>query len=217
MPRAKLRVSFPEVVWIGRLSRDYPETTLRILAATPSGAVGVALAEITDTSAESVVSEMGDYDEVTDLEILEQQSEYYLVQFETTLPLVLDAAQEAGVPISLPLMIQAGEGFWEVTATRDRLADLGSQLETFGLRFSVESIYQEVETSEVLSDKQWELIQTALEMGYYDIPRTCTQYEIAEESSLARSTCSETLHRAESRIIKRFIKSEAPASQRADL
>lgn len=217
MPRAKLRVDFPEAVWIGRLSRDYPDANLRILAATPSGAVGVALVEITGDSPESVVSDMTEFVEVTELEVLEEQPEYYLVQFETTLPLVLDAAQEAGVPISLPLTIQAGEGSWEVTTSRDRLADLGSQLETFGLRFSVESIYQEVETSEVLSDNQWALVQTALEMGYYDVPRACTQYEIAEESGLARSTCSETLHRAESRIIKRFAETESPAAQSADL
>ncbi len=217
MPRAKLRVSFPEEVWIGRLSRNHPDANLRILAATPSGAIGVALVEINADSPESVVSEMGDFDEVTELELLEEQPEYCLVQFETTLPLVLDAAQEAGVPISLPLSIRAGEGYWEVTASRDRLSDLGSQLETFGLRFSVESIYQEVETAEVLSDNQWALIQMALQMGYYDVPRACTQYELAEESGLARSTCSETLHRAESKIIQQFAETETPAVQTADL
>ena len=217
MPRAKLRVSFPEAVWIGWLSRDYPTVNIRILAAIPSGEIGVALVEISGDDAEAVVDEMGTVDAITALEILEHQEAFILVQFETTLPLLLDAAQEAGVPISLPLTIQEGEGTWEVTTSRERLAALGSHLEAFGLTFSIQSIYQEVGTTELLSQPQWELIETAFEMGYYDTPRQCTQYELAEACGMARSTCSETLHRAESAIIDWFVSSETQPTSRAEI
>lgn len=217
MPRAKLRVRFPESVWVGRLSQEHPTAKIRILAAIPSGAVGVALIEISGDETEAIVEEMADIDAITEFEILEERPEFKLVQFVTTISLLLDAAQEAGVPISLPLTIQGGEGTWEVTTSRERLAELGSQLETFGLTFIVESIYQEVGSSELLSENQWELIETALEMGYYDTPRRCTQYELADACGLARSTCSETLHRAESTIIEWFVTSEVIPTRRAEI
>lgn len=45
----------------------------------------------------------------------------------------------------------------------------------------------------------------AVEAGYYDTPRTCTLTELADEVGLAKSTCSEILHRAEEIIVKEFI------------
>lgn len=45
----------------------------------------------------------------------------------------------------------------------------------------------------------------AVEAGYYDTPRDCTLTDLAETVGLAKSTCSETLHRAEGQIIKQFV------------
>lgn len=208
MPRATLRVTFPKALWIGELSREYPATQFRILAATPREIVGVALVEIVGENVEAAMAHMQGYEEVTAFEALEVHADYGLVQFETTLPVLLEAAQDAGVPIALPLTLQAGTGFWEVTGSRDRLSNLGTSLETFGLSFSVESIYQKVGTDQLLTDEQWELLETAIDLGYYDTLRACTQYELADAVGVARSTCSERLHRAESEIIKQFVTDE---------
>lgn len=208
MPRAALRLTFPEGLWVGAVSRAHPAATLRVLAATPTDATGVALVEVTGPEPEVVVDAIREEDAVTDLTVLARQPEEILIQFETTFPLVLDAARESGVPIALPLAIQDGAARWEVTTSRDRLSDLGAQLETFGLSFTVESIYQEVDSEELLTEDQWEAIRTAVELGYYDVPRSCTQYEVAQALEIARSTCSETLHRAESRLITGVVSQE---------
>ena len=205
MPHATLRVTFPEGVWIGSISRAFPDTQFRVLAAIPSEAVGVALVELRGPNPTAVADSMTAIDAVVDLEILESQPRYCLVQFETNLPLLLDAARKSGVPVSLPFTIQEGSARWEVTASRDRLSELGSSLDGLGLSFSIESIYQDVDSENLLTRQQWELISTALELGYYDTPRGCTQYELAEALDMARSTCSETLHRAEGRIISQFV------------
>jgi predicted DNA binding protein len=49
------------------------------------------------------------------------------------------------------------------------------------------------------------LLRTAVERGYYDTPRRCTLTELAEALDMAKSTCSETLHRAEGKITKQFL------------
>ncbi|WP_132061078.1 helix-turn-helix domain-containing protein [Halorussus amylolyticus] len=53
-----------------------------------------------------------------------------------------------------------------------------------------------------LTDRQREVIETAVELGYYDIPRTTTQKDIAVELECAPSTVAEHLRKAESRVLR---------------
>ncbi|MEM4781102.1 MAG: helix-turn-helix domain-containing protein, partial [Halalkalicoccus sp.] len=97
----------------------------------------------------------------------------------------------------------------EVTAPRDRLSELGEQLEAFGMRFEVEYVTQSIDTEELLTDRQRRLLETAIDQGYYDSPRECTLSELAESVGIAKSTASETLHRAEGAIIKEYVESDS--------
>ena len=93
-----------------------------------------------------------------------------------------------------------------MTATQDRLSAFGTQLEQFGMSFDVEYIRRGVESTEqLLTDSQRDLVLTAVERGYYDTPRECSLTDLADHLDMAKSTVSETLHRAESAIIKEFV------------
>jgi len=48
-----------------------------------------------------------------------------------------------------------------------------------------------------LTDRQLEAIQTARELGYYDVPRTATLADVADALACTESTASVTLRRAE--------------------
>jgi len=205
MPRAKLTLTLPEGVWIGELSRSYPEALFRILAAIPGDDDGVGLLEITAADLVGVLRDMEDAPEVTEIELFRRTDETVLLQFETTEPLLLEPMQGSGVPIEMPFDIVDGEVSWEVTAPRERLSALAEQLDAFGIRFDVEYIRGELAAEQLLTDQQRRLVEAATEAGYYDTPRTCSLTELAEEVGIAKSTCSETLHRAESKIIKRHM------------
>lgn len=216
MPRANLTLTIPEGVWIGDISRAHPETTFRILAALAGDDAGVGLAEITSQNLPSILSDIKRSDSVIELDILRRQDEEALIQFETTMPLLLFPVQDSGVPLEMPFTIAAGEANWEVTAPQRRLSELGAQFEEFGIPFTVNEIHQHVEPTQLLTDSQLELVHTAIDNGYYDTPRRCSLTELARESGIAKSTCSETLHRAEGKIIKQFIgnlSNPAPAEQ----
>ena len=204
MPKAKLTLTLPEEVWIGELSRAYPETTFRILAAIPDGGNGVGLAEIEGDSLETLLADMRRYQDVTDVEVLNDTDERALVQFETTLPLLLLAARDSGVPLEMPFEICDGSAVWVLKAPSDRLSELGMQLRAFGIGFALESIQQEIDDDTLLTATQADLIHSAIEAGYYDTPRQCSLTDLAEDLGLAKSTASETLHRAEGKIIKQY-------------
>jgi hypothetical protein len=205
MPRAELTLTIPEDVWIGSLSRSYPAAEFRILAAVPGGDTGVGLAEITAEDLVGVLGEMDDSESVTSLEILQRWEDTALVQFETDDPLLLFPIQGSGIPLEMPFRLTDGEARWEITAPQERLSALGQQLEEFGIPFHVERVSQHVETDQLLTQRQLDLVEAAVEQGYYDTPRDCSLTDLAEEVDIAKSTCSETLHRAEEKIIKEFV------------
>lgn len=210
MPRAKLTIFIPNGVWIGDLSRDYPEARFRVLAAIPDPdeEIGVGLIEVTAPDLGSVLMDMDSYEAVASLDVLHHHDDEAIVQFETTMPLLLFPVRSSGVPLEMPFDIQGGEAVWEITASQDRLSTLGEQLETFGIRYNVEHIYQHFESGRILTDRQRRLVNAAIEHGYYDTPRTCSLTELADELDRAKSTVSESLHRAEEAIIKDFAERE---------
>lgn len=204
MPQAKLVLTIPEGVWIGDLSRDHPDVRFRVLAAVAGDEAGTGLAQVNGPDLDDVISAMSSFESVTDLEVLQATDDRALVQFETSNPLLLMPVKDSGIALEMPFEISNGEAVWEITAPQDRLSDLGEQLSAFGISFTVESIQQRIDQSQLLTDEQRRLIEAAVDHGYYDTPRECSLTELADELGLAKSTVSETLHRAEGAIIKRF-------------
>jgi len=202
MPEAKLRLELPDDIWIGELTRRYPDAMFKILAALSDAEEGVGLVEIRSSSLAEILDDMERYDAVSNVAVLNRTDGQALVQFETTLPMLLLPARDSGVPLEMPFELSDGIAVWEVQTSSDRLSELSDQLEFFDISFTVEYIQYDVDEKQLLTDSQEELIEKAIEMGYYDTPRECSLTELAEEIGRSKSTVSETLHRAEGKIIK---------------
>lgn len=205
MPTAKLAVTLPDSIWIAELSARFPDATWRVLAALPDGDTGVGLVEVTDPNVGELLSQLDDTEGVRVFEVLHRGENRALVQFETDDPLLLLSIRNSGAPFEPPVTVEGGVANLEITASRDRLSSLGDQLRTFGLEFDVQSIRTSVDPESVVSEEQRQLIETAVERGYYDTPRGCTLTELADHLDIAKSTASERLHRAEGAIIQAFV------------
>lgn len=205
MPEAQLTIELPERVWIAEVSSAYPDATFRILAAVPGDSTGYALVRVSSVNVSEIVSDMQDHAQITDLTVVQRSDAQATIQFDTTVPLLLFCSQASGLPFTLPVDIVDGEATVEVTGSTDRLAALGDQLRSYCFDFRVEYVHEHVHTSQLLSDRQREVVRTAIERGYYDSPRRCTLTELAEILGIAKSTCSETLQRVEGTIIKQFV------------
>ncbi len=205
MAQATLTLTMPEQLWIQQLSTAHPEMTFRVLAAVPGADSGFALVRIAGADVTDVLEATRDHDQITELTVAQRSEHEATVHFETTAPLLLFSSQESGIPIELPMEIVDGEATVEVTGSRDRLADLAEQLEYFGLSYRIDNVSERLHQSQLLSERQLEVIAT-LSISYYDTPRRCSLTELAGHLGIAKSTCSETLHRAEEAIVKRFVK-----------
>lgn len=211
MPEAKLQLELPDDLWIGELTRRYPEATFRILAALSDAENGTGLIEIRSDQYREILDEMAKYGDVPKVEVLNETDEQALVQFETTLPLLLLPARDSGIPLEMPFELSNGTAVWEVKTSSDRLSELSEQLDFFGISFTIDYLQYDVTEKRLLTDSQEEAIAKAIEMGYYDTPRKCSLTELAEELGRAKSTVSETLHRAEEKIIKEVAGDLLPA------
>ncbi|MGB9958858.1 bacterio-opsin activator [Haloferax sp. Atlit-6N] len=207
MPYVQLTITVPESVWISEISRAYPNTRFRVLAATANATTGVARIEILDEDPNTVCDEFRKYDSVTDLTVFETTPEMCCIQVETDAPLLLTSLQNSGVPLEMPFEVRDGQMSLEATIPQKTLSDLGETLDKFGIQYTVERILQEVESDSVLTDRQQWLLNEAIERGYYDTPRRTTLVNLADDLNIAKSTCSEILHRAEGQVLKEYRRS----------
>lgn len=60
-----------------------------------------------------------------------------------------------------------------------------------------------------LTDRQFEAVETATEIGYYAVPRAVSLSAVAAELGVADATASELLRRAESRLMPRLVNAAA--------
>jgi len=205
MPRADLSITLPDAVWVGRLSRQYPEATFRVLSAMPAGETGVGLVEVVGDSIPAVLAEISGGEDVERVDVLQRVEDRAIVQFETSEPMLLFSVRESGAPLDLPMGIRDGEAAMGITASSDRISALGRQLDAFGLRYDLERIYRSPDPPDLLTERQRDLLVEAIDRGYYDTPRERTLTELAEATGTAKSTVSEILHRAEGKVIEEFV------------
>ena len=215
MPEARLSIEIPEGAWVRDISKEYRDTVFRVISAFAGADTGdehgVGIVEIdvgAGTEVADVIRGISEHDAIADVDILWTDEQDALVQFRTRRPMMLLAARRSNVPVRMPFEIRDGVGEWNLTAPRDRLSELSEVFDSMGVSYEVKSVHK-IRSDSFLTEKQREVIETALEMGYYDTPRKASLSDVAEECGIAKSTCSETLHRAEERIIKDSVGSES--------
>ena len=202
MPKASLSIEIPDDAWVSAVSRRYPHATFRVLSAFASEAGGVGVVEVeAPGGTEDILSDISSHSVIKGTEVLWQEGNEALIEFETRKPMMLLAARRSNLPVRMPFEIQDGVGNWELTTSRERLSELDSVFESMGIGYELEYVH-EAEPEELLTDKQRNVIETALRMGYYDTPRESSLSEVAERVGIAKSTCSEILHRAEEKVVK---------------
>ncbi|QFU84177.1 bacterio-opsin activator [Natronorubrum aibiense] len=206
MPRAKLTVDLPDSLWIHDVSTAHPDVTFRVTSVLPGLDVAIGVLEVTASNPVPILAAIDDRDDVASLELLWKHDETALLQVEASNPSLLIPIQQAGVPMETPFVIEDGVVTWELTTSADRLSALGDSLEANGVSYRLEYVHDvdAGQAEQLLTDRQLEVFLTALECGYYDVPREATLTDVASALDVSKSTCSNVLHRAEGAIAHWF-------------
>ncbi|MHB9286882.1 helix-turn-helix domain-containing protein [Halobacteriales archaeon Cl-PHB] len=206
MVRAQLDIELPEAAWANAVSTAYPAATIRVTSLLPQADRGVGIAELRAGDPARLIATMDDHPDIASLDLLWSRDDVAVVQFESTTRRLLVLASEAGVPPETPFDVTDGVVHWEMSTARERLADLGDHLEAAGLEFELASIREDTEPgSGIMTDRQRELFDAAVAMGYYETPRAATLTDVAAEMDVSKATVSDVLHRAEGAIVDWFV------------
>lgn len=95
-----------------------------------------------------------------------------------------------------------------LAGTQDVLSEVISKYTDAGVPMVLQAISDYRGPSGVLdtlTDRQHEVVYTAYEMGYYEIPRRSSTMEVAGELNLDQSTVSEHLQRAERNLLSAIL------------
>lgn len=104
----------------------------------------------------------------------------------------------------MPYQLENGTAHFVLRTSEDRLSTLGSELEAAGYSYTIDSLQTDLEQSGLLTESQEVTVGRAIEMGYYDMPRESSLTDLADDIDRAKSTVSETMQRAEGKIIKAY-------------
>lgn len=215
MPRAKLTIEIPGQTWIADISTLHPELVFEVVTAMPSEDMGIALVRLDAPDPLPIITDIKAREDIDNIELLWKHEDEALLQIQSSNPLLLLPVLRAGVPLTTPFDIRDGRATWELTTSTSRLSSLRSQLEDFGIQFSIEYVrdIDSTQADNLLTDRQQEVLLTAALEGYYVAPREATLGEVADTLGIADATCSDILHRAEGHVLHWFIEEHMGTSQ----
>ena len=241
MSRTDLRLDLPTGSWLGDVSRRVPAATLRVAetvavdgsapgseapessadsssptdgddrTATEGGPEAAATVRVGGTDRDRVEAALREHDRVARATAVERRGDLRTLRVVGRAPAYLPAARAVGLPIPSAVEVVDGRATVTVVGDRDRIEAFGRRLADDGVTVGVAATGSDG-SDRTLTEAQRELVFEAVKRGYYDTPRGCTLTELAEANDIAKSTCSETLHRAEGRVMRRFVDGEGPFS-----
>lgn len=123
---------------------------------------------------------------------------------------ILAFAQDSIVVVPPVVYTDTGDVVFEVLGDSEDLralfADLPASVDATIERLGDYDRRRNPET--VLTDRQRDVVVTATELGYYDVPRTATVADVAAELDITDSTVSAHLRKAESTIMREVLSSQ---------
>ena len=198
-----------------------PDADISIEQQTSRGTKPFAIAFwVSGTDFEAFEAALADDPTVTDASVLAEVDDQRLYQAELTaegeaLMTYNSWADLGGVFVSSE---RAGNG-WRARIRfpdRESLREYAEFCREHGLRFELRQLYSAGgRGSETfgLTDRQYETLRTATEMGYFSIPREAELEDLAEVLGVSRQAISERLRRATQTLVRATIYGEDPDAE----
>lgn len=205
MRRAGFRIELPPGVWIREVSRSNPGAVFRLLAGARTQPGALELGEVRGPDPQAAAETIQGHADVDDYEQLFLDDERGLARYRVSDTALYRFLGRAGIPPEFPVEVSDGTFEIEVTAGRDRLAGIQRGLEQARLDHEVVFVAQARGSEDLLTDRQREVLETAVREGYFEVPRATTLTEVAAQLDVDPSTVSGVLRRAQARVLDRYL------------
>lgn len=205
MIRAQLRIRLPEGVWVTELSESFTDATFKLLAGYQVENTAIELGEVVTDDPAATVDALRSHPSIDDFELLESAERRVLGKYETADTHLYEFVERSSLPVEFPVVARDGWFEFDLTGTREELDQLRAVVEASDAAYELQSVVSTTDTAALLTDRQRELLGTAIREGYYEVPRECTLAELASTVDVDKSTASTVLRRGEAAILKWFL------------
>lgn len=203
MIEAVLSIKAPD--WISDLSEKH-SARIRVLGCVPFAKGGVKdLIEITapEDNMVKVIGEIKGYSHLKDVDIATTKKDRALASVSTEKCSVCSTL--AGSDCFLvSANLKNGKIEWTLLSSDKRpIRELIKNMRKNGLEVEIVKMV-DIKTREALTNRQEEIIQIALEKGYFDYPKRTSIRELASIFGVSISTLSEILRHGQKKILKSY-------------
>lgn len=205
MISARFRIELPPSLWVAELSREFPQTTFRLLSGYRTGDRALELGEAVGPSATAAAEAIRDHPAIVRYERLESESGRSLSKYETTQTDLYEFVEMAGLTIEFPVDVERGWYRFDLTGTRAELDELQTVLDGSPFSYELDSLVSRTDPESLLTDRQREVLDAAVREGYLAVPRECTLAELAATLDIDKSTASTVLRRGQARLTEWFL------------
>ncbi|MEF8813701.1 MAG: helix-turn-helix domain-containing protein [Halovenus sp.] len=193
---------------LGRILKVVGASSIELESLVPSGESTVPLFWVHNTSRDTFVESFRDHPSVTDASVVDSFED------RTLFSLDWDASQdhlfEAIREYDGQLLGAVGTAdVWKFElrfSTHESLSGFTTHCENAGISLEVLRVYNPTKPDAWpwygLTEPQRKAIRLGLEMGYYDIPRSCTTQELADELGVSDQAVIERLRRATATLVR---------------
>jgi predicted DNA binding protein len=209
---ARILVDFPEQFWLSEASRSYPHVNFEILSILPTSLVGdpttfidTELVKINSVEWSQILEIIENHPSIIELHRWDVQESEILINVKAKDAFILRSLIQSECILNYPIVVKNGQSTWELISVRRKIDAMLELLEQMGISYSMLSInpYRLGASQLTLTKHQEMVLEKALAMGYYEIPRRITLSELATELNMAKSSLSGILRRISRNLVKK--------------
>jgi predicted DNA binding protein len=205
MLQARFAAELPPDAWTADVSRSFPAAELRLLTGITVGETAVELGEVRGGPVDAVDAAIADHPQVLEHERLYRDEDRAVAQYRTTERSLYAFLRRSSVPPEFPVVVSDGWYRFSVTAPREQVREVRAVLEASDRPYEVLALVDAGDAEGLLTDRQRDLLETALRAGYFEVPRECTLTELADRVGVDKSTASGVVRRAERNLVSWFL------------
>jgi predicted DNA binding protein len=205
MARARLKIKSNEA--LVSLSERHPDAKFLILGGWPTDEKRRVLVQTSGVDIAVLEQTLAAIPTLTEIEFRQRTDERVLFEASTPTPAPHGAMAESGVVPSFPLRVEDGWFIGTLAASHEQLSAFRDELDVADIDYQLIRISENEEASDMLTPRQQEVIELAVQHGYYESPRRCTLTDLADLLDVNKSVVSRILQRAEGHIITAYYSS----------
>ncbi len=204
MASVRFRVTLPEHPWIAKISRTYETSEFRVLSGIGGDETASALVETTGVPVDALRGSAERDPSIDSFRVVMHGDGKTVFRHEGKSNGTYGIFRDTGTMPEYPVTIRNGVVDVTVTETRERVIELKQALEGMGAAVEIVSVRTTEESNGLLTERQAEVVDLAIEEGYYEVPRRCSITRLAGLLDVSKSTVSGVLHRAESKLVHQY-------------